>query len=206
MHQTTKILIGIVLLVLLVPVTAYAQDLNSDLLEAAKQGDTATVKALLAKGADVNAKDKEFGQTALMVAAKGGHTEKKNGYIMGGGFFRVMPGSAGVRVEPAEVDGTRARILEVVPPQETTVKIGDYLKIVEALITKGADVHAKNKYGVTALMYAADGGHAETVEMLLAKGADVNAKDNDGWTALTFAAKKGYTKIVRLLKQAGAKE
>ena len=37
--------------------TSYAGNLNSDLLTAAKQGDTNQVKALLDKGADVNAKD-----------------------------------------------------------------------------------------------------------------------------------------------------
>ena len=74
MYRTAKLRIGIVLLVFLVPLIAYAQDLSSDLHSAAKRGDITAVNALLAKGAEVNAKDKD-GRTALMYAAGNGHTE-----------------------------------------------------------------------------------------------------------------------------------
>ena len=40
---------------------------------------------------------------------------------------------------------------------------------------------------MTALHYAASGGHEEIVELLLAKGADVDAKDNNGKTPLDMA-------------------
>ncbi len=43
------------------------------LIRAAKEGDTETVKTLLAAGADVHAKDRD-GETALMQAAWHGHT------------------------------------------------------------------------------------------------------------------------------------
>ena len=46
----------------------------SSLVEAASKGDTDKVQALLAKGADVNAKAYN-GYTALMSAAWGGHTD-----------------------------------------------------------------------------------------------------------------------------------
>jgi ankyrin repeat protein len=41
---------------------------------AARMGKTETVEALLAKGADINAKKKN-GETALMLAESAGHTE-----------------------------------------------------------------------------------------------------------------------------------
>ena len=44
------------------------------LIRAAKEGDTETVKTLLAAGADVHAKDRD-GWTALMFAAVKGHTD-----------------------------------------------------------------------------------------------------------------------------------
>ena len=47
---------------------------QTPLIEAAKKGDTEKVQALLAQGADVNAKDKG-GFTALMDAAWEGHTD-----------------------------------------------------------------------------------------------------------------------------------
>jgi ankyrin repeat protein len=61
-------------LALLIPLTAYAGDLTSDLLAAVEQGQTGTVKTLIDKGADVNAKTKG-GWTALMVAAAGGYAD-----------------------------------------------------------------------------------------------------------------------------------
>ena len=62
------------LLALLIPFTAYAQDVNSELIEAAKNGQTEKVQASLDAGADVNGKDRD-GMTALMWAASGGHTD-----------------------------------------------------------------------------------------------------------------------------------
>ncbi len=59
---------------LLVPIPAYSQDLDSQLLEAAEDGETEKVKALLESGADVNAKDL-IGLTPLMLAASLGYTE-----------------------------------------------------------------------------------------------------------------------------------
>lgn len=61
------------LVVLFIPLPGYAQDLNSELIETAKNGQTVKVRSLLGAGADVNAKDTK-GQTALMAAALAGHT------------------------------------------------------------------------------------------------------------------------------------
>ncbi len=71
LHITFAMIVSLILL----PSTStiYAGNLNSDLYDAALLGKTAKVKALLNKGADVNAQDK--GVTTLMVAAFGGHTE-----------------------------------------------------------------------------------------------------------------------------------
>ena len=50
------------------------------------------------------------------------------------------------------------------------------MEVVELLLAKGADIHAKNDDGMTVLYGAALGGKKEVVELLLAKGADVHAK------------------------------
>jgi len=65
---------------------------------------------------------------------------------------------------------------------------------VELLLKKGANVNAKDKYGGTALMYAAVKGHKEVVELLIENGADVNAKNIMGKTALMSASRGGIRK------------
>ena len=70
---------------------------------------------------------------------------------------------------------------------------------VEAAINDGANVNAKNEYGTTALMEAAENGHTNVAELLIENGVDVNAKDDDDWTALMWATLKGYTEVAELL-------
>ena len=62
--------------------TAYG-DINSDLIDAAWNGQTEDVKALIEAGADVNAKRKD-GETVLMSAAWKGHTETVKALIEAG--------------------------------------------------------------------------------------------------------------------------
>jgi len=61
-------------LVLLTPVMAFAQNLNDDLLAAARKSDVEAVKGLLAKGADPNAKS-PYGATPLFFACDRGNLE-----------------------------------------------------------------------------------------------------------------------------------
>src|ERR1039458_10678949 len=53
--------------------TVLAADAPMDILEAAKKGNAKEIEALLAKGADLEARDKE-GRTPLMLAAQYGRT------------------------------------------------------------------------------------------------------------------------------------
>jgi len=77
------------------------------------------------------------------------------------------------------------------------LKVGD-------LLAKGADVHARDKDGATALMIASAKGYWEVVGQLLAKGADVNAQDKDGETALMRASAAGHSEVVGQLLAKGA--
>jgi ankyrin repeat protein len=56
-----------------------------------------------------------------------------------------------------------------------------------ALIEAGADVNARDAYGVTAMMFAAICGSAEVIERLIDEGADVNAQDLNGRSVLIEA-------------------
>lgn len=59
-----------------------------------------------------------------------------------------------------------------------------YLEVGLALIEAGADVDAKDGYGVTCLMFSAITGSNELIHRLIEKGADVNAQDNYKRSAL----------------------
>ena len=85
----------------------------------------------------------------------------------------------------------------------TVVLHGDY-DFAKALITKGADVNAKDENGITPLIFAAGEGHTEIVKELIAKGADVNVKDEKGFSPLMHAAFRGRTETVKELIAKGA--
>ena len=74
---------------------------------------------------------------------------------------------------------------------------------VKAEISK-ADLNARNKYGLTALIAAARYGTAESVKVLLDAGADVNARNEDGGSSLMLAARYGTAENVKVLLDAGA--
>src|SRR5437763_12593479 len=76
----------------------------------------------------------------------------------------------------------------------------------EAMIAKGADVHATDASGSTTLMWAAydETADPELVEKLIQMGVDPSAKNKNGETALLWAMKRGYTPVVEALKKAGA--
>lgn len=73
------------------------------------------------------------------------------------------------------------------------------------LLLKGADVNAKDRLGVTALMFAAINDNPHIVSLLINSGAKVNMADLTGFTALMFAADMGAQEdIVLLLLSKGA--
>jgi ankyrin repeat protein len=150
---------------------------------AAVRGHTESVRALLEKGADVNAKG-NTGRTALMEAALEGYTDTVRTLL-----------EKGADVNAKDNMGWTPLFWAAFSRRTDTVR---------ALLEKGADVNAKNKYDDTPLIHAAYAGDTDTVAVLLEKGADVNAKDDMGRTALIEAARQGRTETVRALLEVGA--
>jgi len=74
----------------------------------------------------------------------------------------------------------------------------------EILITRGADLEAKNMFGETPLHVAAINGHIDVVEVLLDKGADLNAKNLLGNTPLHLAASRSQKDMAEILITRGA--
>ena len=81
------------------------------------------------------------------------------------------------------------------------------LERVEELLATGAPVDAPNRYGATALFFAADRGHLEVVTHLADAGAALDIADRFyQMTALSRAAGSGHRGVVLLLLRRGAAE
>ncbi len=159
----------------------------SPLTQAAICGDVARIDALLASGADADARDR-FGRTSLMWAAR---------FIQmdGGAAIRsLIRGGADVNAKDAE--GMTA--LMIASNQA-------WLEEIDTLMRSGANRESVDSQGRTALMHAAMSNTAEyKVELLLKHRASVNVVDGAGRTALMFAAGHADVKTVDLLLNAGA--
>jgi hypothetical protein len=84
------------------------------------------------------------------------------------------------------------------------VAVGN-LNIIKFLVSKGANIHLKDKYGLTALFYASGQyQNLEITEYLLKQGANVNEQNNFENTPLHGAALVGNVLICQLLLKYGA--
>jgi len=153
------------------------------LIWAVELGRTETVRALLEKGADVNAARKD-GVTALMIAASAGDRATVR-YLL----------EKGAKVNPKDEDRWTALF---------SAAFAGRTDVVRTLLDKGVNLNDVDRIGQTALMVAAVRGHTDTVCVLAQSGIDVNAIDKDGRTALMYAADLGHTDTVRALLERGA--
>ena len=83
----------------------------------------------------------------------------------------------------------------------------DMVELADLLISKGAQVNAKNNSSQTPLSKAIFGSdNIRMAELLISKGADINIKDIRGRTPLHIAAKRQYygIKLTQLLIAKGA--
>src|SRR6185503_12346389 len=125
---------------------AQADEHHTALMYAALSGRTAVVKALLDRGAAVNAKDNE-GHTALMFAAVNGHSATVSMLL-----------DHGADVNARANDGGTPLMLAV---------SGGATDIVQALLRRGADVSGRfTMSNRTALVIAEEHGYTKIVDLL----------------------------------------
>ncbi len=81
--------------------------------------------------------------------------------------------------------------------------VGD-VDCVKLLLQFGAKPNIPNKWGMTALHWAAHQGKLEVARMLIQNGANVNARTKNNDTPLHFAIYEDHPKLARLFVLAGA--
>jgi ankyrin repeat protein len=74
----------------------------------------------------------------------------------------------------------------------------------EALISRGADINAREKaHNIAPLHLAAMKGNREMVELLVSRGAEINIEAENHFTPLKAAAGKGFTALADYLRSKG---
>jgi hypothetical protein len=74
---------------------------------------------------------------------------------------------------------------------------------VRDLLSRGASIDARDRYGQTGLMVAARAGRLGLAEALIEHGADLNVTAKFGLSALMLAVVNGHAEIAGLLARAG---
>ena len=186
-----------------------------DLMNAAFTGDTARVRELVGKGANVNAADGGYGFTPLMWAARNGHVGAVR-YLLGRGAKINARSKTGVRLvfdarTPTVTYETGSTLNLMLVSERGGVSAlaiataNGWGMAARELIRRGADVNLSSPDGDTPLMAAAFNGDVETMKALLARGAKINALDVYGHSALWLAALRGQETAARELLVRGAK-
>jgi ankyrin repeat protein len=202
---------------------AMDETMDMDLHRAAAANDTARLKALVASGAALDARDRD-GRTALLIATRAGAADAARLLIEAGADVNAKDLIADTPFLYASAEG-RLDILKLILATgranlADTNRYGGNALIpaahhghpgtVRELLKTGIDVDHVNRLGWTALLEAiilSDGGptHRDILAQLIAAGADVNRADGDGVSPLTHARRRGYREMAAMLEEAGAR-
>ncbi len=139
---------------------------NRELTEAARHGELARLRGLLAGGADASASD-AYGSTALHAAASWNDRAVAEILINHGANLRARDweGDTPLHIAAAFADKT----------------------IIGLLLDRGADINARDEASWTPLHVAARLGRVDEAAFLLSRGADASACDQYGRTPLDVA-------------------
>jgi len=158
---------------------------SAPVADAAMQGNTNAVRALLKQAADVNAAQGD-GMTALHWAAMKNDAELTQTLLF-----------AGANVKATTRIGSYTPLI-------LAAKNGS-AAVMPALLKAGADLNARTSNGTTPLMFAAASGNTDAVKILIDGGADLNAKESvRGLTPAMFAAASNRSAVLELLARKGA--
>ena len=185
--------------------------------EAVKNGDVASVRALLKGRAAGNTLDpdgtsilhwavqRDDLETAKLLISAGANPKAANRYGVTPLHLASANGSAPM-IEQLLAAGADANT--ALPEGETslmTAARNGNPRAVKVLLAHGADVNATERWkGQTALMWAAADNNAEAARALIEAGADIKARTKSGaFTPYLFAVRAGHVDAARVLLDAG---
>jgi ankyrin repeat protein len=193
--------------------TAYGE---TPLIAALQEKKTEIAEYLMARGADVNARDRAKA-TPLSYAIAGGLTNTARMLIERGAdidtpaMWSMRPIAFALefgRKDIAEMLLDRGAILPLEPGQESyrlffSACSTGFPRLANAMLVKGFKI-GENEHTRGLPHLAAAGGSAEIVEKLIQLGFKMNGKNELGWTPLHAAAEKGRSRVVEILLSHGA--
>jgi ankyrin repeat protein len=185
-------------------------DREPPLMLAARVGSVAAVRALLGRGADVDARDPLRGQTALMWAVAQGHVDVVKTLIEAGASIsarsrtsRLVVNRGGAISSNNEESPSTGEVEKGgSTPLLFATRVGS-IESAKLLLDAGADVNDTAPDGNSALVIAAHSGHGILAKLLLDRGANPNASAS-GYTALHTAVLTGDVDLVNALIAHGA--
>jgi hypothetical protein len=143
---------------------------EKSLIAAALAGDAARIRALLAMGVAVDARDSEsyplgpeWSLTALMCGAAKGHLDVVRALLSSG----ANPNAASEAHKEDGGGGSTALHHAL---------LGGHIAVAEALLDAGADSNAIGRYGRTPLTTAVSQMNLAAVQLMLSRGADTKVK------------------------------
>jgi ankyrin repeat protein len=167
---------------------------GTEILPATYSNDSATIRLLVDKGANVNAKG-PTGVTPLLNIAMNGNLKVAEMLLARGADVNAAcsPEFGG------SVKAGKIALGSLTPILAASV-YGPY-DLVRLLLDAGANVNDRDVRKMTPLMNAVATDHAEarTIRLLLERGADLNARDRDGLSAGDWARKNNNPSILREL-------
>ena len=208
------------------------------LIDAARQGNKASIRALLKEKAPINATATD-GTTALHWVVRADDIETAKLLLQAGADVRLADRYGITPLKLAAENGSAAMIevlLKAGADPNTTLPTGETVLMTAAhtgkpdavsmLLTHGAKPNEKdNRFGESAMMWAAAENNAAAIRVLADGGGDLNAKSKltdfpefkfltsgmvitalpkGGWTPLMYAARQGSIDAAKALLEAGA--
>ncbi len=177
-------------LVLLACARAFSAE-SSLVADAAMRGDTSALQKLLKARADVNAPQAD-GATAIEWATYRGDLQMADLLIAAGANVKTANREGATPLSLAAVSGNAAMVEKLLkagadaneqgPQGDTPLMLASRngsIAAITVLLDHHANIEAREKIrGTTALMWAAEQGHAPAVKLLIARGADFSATSN----------------------------